>query len=147
MGRIVDVLGHKGRDVHTIGAKETVFAAIDRMVALNVGSLVVLDDGDAVCGLITERDYLGKIALRGRSSRETPVADIMTSPVRSIPPDVSVADAMALMTELRHRHFPVVENGRLIGLVSMGDLVKHLVRDQEVHIQLLTDYIGAKYPG
>ena len=147
MGRIADVLGSKGHTVHTTGPSSTVFEAIEKMVSLNVGCLVVMDEAGEVRGIVTERDYLRKIALLGRSSRTTEVHEIMTSPVRCIGSDTTVEEAMAIMTEMRHRHLPIVNGGRLAGLASLGDLAKYLVRDQKFQIEQLTNYIGGTYPG
>jgi CBS domain-containing protein len=140
MNTVEDIIREKGRRVHTIGPESTVYDAIERMVALNIGALVVRD-GHALCGMITERDYLRRVALRGRSSKTTSVRDIMTRPIISVTLGTLVNECMRLMTEQRIRHLPVVEAGQLMGLVSIGDVVKLRMRDQVTQIQHLTDYI------
>ena len=99
-----------------------------------------------ICGILTERDYLRRVALQGRTSKTTAVRDIMSSPVLGVHPDADIEDAMALMTSRRVRHLPVFEHGKLLGLVSIGDLVKHVSREREFEIQKLTEYIAGKYP-
>lgn len=145
MGRVADILRAKGSAVYTISGDQTVYEAIVAMVRHNVGSLVVLEGDDPV-GIITERDYLREIALRGRTSRNTEVREIMSRTVIVVDPDRSLDDCMAIMTERRIRHLPVLEQGRLTGLVSIGDVVKRLSKDREVEIRYLTDYITGKYP-
>ena len=146
MGRVADLLRAKGREVHTISPAATVYEAVDRMVRHNVGSLLVVE-GDEIHGIITERDYLREIVLKGRTSRETPVRDVMTTRVVCVGPEDTIESCMAVMTEKRIRHLPVLEGGRLTGLVSIGDVVKRLSMDQRAEIRYLTDYITGKYPG
>jgi CBS domain-containing protein len=145
MGRVADLIRAKGRTVHSIESGATVYDAIKRMVDRNVGALLVVD-GNEIRGIITERDYLREIALKGRTSKTTPVHEIMTSRVICVDPARSIDECMAIMTEKRIRHLPVLEEGRLAGIVSIGDLVKQLSKDQKVEIQYLTDYITGKYP-
>ncbi len=145
MGRIGDVLREKGTTVHSIESSATVFDAIKRMVEIGVGALLVIDEG-RICGMITERDYLRRIAVEGRTSRETLVREIMSHPVVSIEPGADVSEGMALMTHRRIRHLPVVEHDRLVGLVSIGDLVRAVSKEATFHAQVLTDYITGKYP-
>ena len=141
MATIDDVLCRKGTAVHTISPGATVFEAIGRMVEHNVGSLLVTDeDGDPV-GIITERDYLRKVALRGRTSQTTAVSEIMTVGIIAVSADDNVDDCLALMTVRRIRHLPVLEHGRPIGLVSVGDLVKQKLSIQRFEIDQLTAYI------
>ena len=146
MGRVIDLLRAKGRGVHTVSPAATVYEAVDRMVRHNVGSLLV-GEGDEIHGIITERDYLREIVLKGRTSRETPVKEVMTSRVVCVGPDDTIEGCMAIMTEKRIRHLPVLEDGRLAGLISIGDVVKQLSMDQRAEIRYLTDYITGKYPG
>lgn len=145
MGTIANVLAAKGNEVHTIAPDATVYEAVVRMVEKNVGSLLVLD-GDKIAGIVTERDYLRQIAVKGRTSKTTRVGEIMTTPLVYVGPGQTVEEAMAIMSDRRIRHLPVVDGGRLIGLVSIGDLVKRVASDQKFHIQYLTDYICGKYP-
>lgn len=145
MGRVADLLRAKGSTIYTISSDQTVYEAIVEMVRHNVGSLVVLEGDDPV-GILTERDYLREIALRGRTSRTTDVREIMSRTVIVVDPDRSLEDCMAIMTERRVRHLPVLEADRLVGLVSIGDVVKGLAKDRQVEIRYLTDYITGKYP-
>ena len=146
MALILEVLQVKGDDVHRIASTATVYEAIEKMESAGIGSLVIME-GERVAGMLTERDYLRKVALKGRSSKTTAVAEIMSTPVCVTEPTATIESALAVMTEKRCRHLPVVEGGKLTGLVSIGDLVKHLVREQEAHIRHLHDYIQGTYPG
>ncbi len=146
MGKIASVLAAKGNRVHTIQQADTVFDAVKKMVELNSGSLLVMD-GENVCGIITERDYLRGIALAGRTSKTTLVREIMTARIVVVHPGTPVEEAMAIMTDRRIRHLPVFESGKLVGIVSIGDLVKQISQDRKYEIQYLTDYITGKYPG
>ena len=143
---VADLLRAKGREVHTVSPTATVYDAVDRMVRHNVGSLLVTE-GDDIHGIITERDYLREIVLKGRTSRETPVGEVMTTRIICVGPADTIEGCMAIMTEKRIRHLPVVEDGRLAGLISIGDVVKRLSMDQKAEIRYLTDYITGKYPG
>ncbi|HVJ20381.1 MAG TPA: CBS domain-containing protein [Polyangiaceae bacterium] len=140
MSTVSEVLSDKGSHVFTIDPHSTVFDAIAQMVRAGVGALIVLEE-DAVLGIITERDYLRKVAIEGRTSRTTMVHEIMSSPVVAVRPGDGLDDCLALMTERRVRHLPVIDDGILIGLVSIGDLVKHKVVDQQGEIDRLFDYI------
>lgn len=140
MSTVQDVIAEKGRHVYTVAPSVTVFAAISRMADRGVGALVVVDE-DEVVGILTERDYLRKVALRGRTSRDTIVSAIMTTPVVCVSPSRSVEECMAIMTHRRIRHLPVVVRDRLMGIVSIGDLVKRKVADQRFEINSLVCYI------
>jgi CBS domain-containing protein len=130
--------------VHVIAPDATVFEAVGRMAEHNIGALVVMD-GETVVGIVSERDYSRKIVLRGRSSKETAVREVMSSPVFSVAPGQSRDECMALMTERRLRHLPVVSEGRLIGMISIGDVVKDILSEQQFTIDQLERYIsGAK---
>ncbi len=144
MATVEQVLVTKGRTVHIISKIATVFEAIATMAANNVGSLVVFGE-TAPCGMITERDYLRRIALEGRSSRTTYVKEIMSRELIHVHPETDLEECMGLMTRCRIRHLPVLDGDRLVGLVSIGDLVKQLVRDRESTIQELTYYIQGRY--
>jgi CBS domain-containing protein len=146
MGKIAHVLAAKGSQVHTIRPTDTVFDAVKKMVENNSGSLIVTD-GDAIHGIITERDYLRNIVLAGRTSKTTQVREIMTSQIVVVKPDTPVEEAMAIMTDRRIRHLPVVDQGKLGGIVSIGDLVKQISQDRQFEVQYLTDYITGRYPG
>jgi signal-transduction protein with cAMP-binding, CBS, and nucleotidyltransferase domain len=142
MSTVSEILGDKGRDVLKIDASASVFEAVEQMVAANVGSLLVTDGGDIV-GIVTERDYLRRVTLEGRTDRDTAVGEIMTSPLVVVKPETSIDECMAVMTDRRIRHVPVVEEGDVIGLVSIGDVVKFKSKQQSFEIQYLTDYITA----
>jgi CBS domain-containing protein len=131
--------------VYTIGADDSVYEAIRLMAEKGIGALVVTD-GDSIAGIITERDYARKVVLMDRSSKATPVRDIMSKAVRFVRPDQTTEECMALMTERRMRHLPVIENDRLIGMVSIGDLVKDIIADQQFTIQQLEFYIHGARP-
>ena len=133
------------KSVYSTTASSSVFDAIKLMAEKNVGALVVMD-GSAIVGVITERDYARKIVLMARSSKETPVREIMTSPVMYVQPDRTSEECMALMTEYRVRHLPVIDKGEVIGLVSIGDLVKDVISEQKFIIQQLEQYISGR-PG
>ena len=135
-----------GHTVYTTTPTASVFDAITLMAEKNIGGLVVME-GERVVGIITERDYARKIALMARSSRETPVRDIMTSPVMHVRPDQTSQECMALMTEKRLRHLPVMDRGKLIGLISIGDLVKDIISEQKFIIQQLEHYIHGERGG
>jgi CBS domain-containing protein len=140
MSTVSEVLRQKGPGVFTIDPHSTVFDAITQMVRHGVGALIVVED-DNVLGIITERDYLRKVAIEGRTSRTTMVHEIMSSPVLAVQPADDLNQCLALMTERRVRHLPVIERGALVGLVSIGDLVKCKVMDQQGEIDRLFDYI------
>jgi CBS domain-containing protein len=138
-----EILEEKGSEVHEIAAGASVFEAVKRMVELNVGSLLVTDGGQ-VAGIVTERDYLRRVALEGRTDRETKVREIMSSPLVVANPETTVDECMAMMTDRRIRHLPVVADGRVVGMISIGDLVKFKSRQQSFEIQYLTSYITAE---
>ena len=141
--KIQNMLDKKGHEVYSIQADQTVYEAITEMDAQNVGALIV-KEGDEVVGIITERDYMRKVILRDRSSKETAVEKIMTRNLVSITPDHTIKDAMTLITEKRCRHLPVFKNGQLDGILSIGDLVKVIIASQEFEIQVLQDYISSR---
>jgi CBS domain-containing protein len=127
--------------VATIRPEASVFEAVKMMAERNVGALVVLE-GEKIVGVVSERDYARKVALMARSSRDTPVRDIMTAPVMTVRPDQSNEECMALMTQNRLRHLPVMDGGRMVGVVSIGDLVKDIISEQKEIIQQLEHYIA-----
>jgi CBS domain-containing protein len=141
MARVSEILRKKGGDVLKIEASATVFEAIKRIVELNVGSILVTE-GDQVVGIMTERDYLRKIAIFGRTSHDTLVGEIMSSPLMYVTPETAIEEAMAIMTDRRIRHLPVVENDEVVGIVSIGDVVKFQSREQSFQIKYLTEYIS-----
>ena len=144
MAHVSDILEQKGSSVLTIEASETVYDAIKRMVDGNVGALLVTEDG-RLTGIVTERDYMRRVALEGRTEKETLVREIMTSPLVYVTPDTTVEECMGVMTERRIRHLPVLgDNRETVGIISIGDVVKFHSREQDVQIRLLTDYIGLR---
>jgi CBS domain-containing protein len=143
MNQVSEILEEKGRDFLQIDAEASVFEAVKRMVEANVGSLLVTEGGE-ITGIVTERDYLRRVTLEGRTDKETAVREIMSSPLVVVAPDTSVDECMALMTGRRIRHLPVVDSGQVVGIVSIGDLVKFKSKHQSFEIQYLTDYITAR---
>jgi CBS domain-containing protein len=136
-----DLLKYKGTDVWTITPDKTVYDALVLMATQEIGALVVVEN-DRVCGMLSERDYARKVVLKGRSSSETTVRDIMTPKVLYVSPDKSVDDCMALMTGLAVRHLPVLNNdNELAGLISIGDVVRSVISQQEFVINQLESYI------
>ena len=139
------ILAHKGSEVWSIGPNAMVFDAIQLMADKNVGALPVVDKGELV-GIISERDYTRKVILKGKSSKDTPVRDIMTQePVTAHPAD-SVGECMQVMTDKRVRHLPVMEGGKMVGLISIGDLVRRIISAQTATIDNLEKYITGDYP-
>ena len=137
------LLDKKGREVYSIQASQSVYEAIAEMDAKNVGALIV-KEGDKVAGIISERDYLRKVILKGRSSKETFVETIMTRDLVFVTPKQTVREAMALMTESRCRHLPVFKDEQLVDMLSIGDLVKAVIADQQFQIQILEDYVSSR---
>jgi CBS domain-containing protein len=142
MNQLSEILDNKGHEVLEIEGSASVFEAVKRMVEANVGSLLVTEDGE-VAGIVTERDYLRRVALEGRTDKETPVREIMSSPLIVVTPQTTVDECMALMTDRRIRHVPVIDDGQVVGIVSIGDVVKFKSQRQSFEIQYLTDYITA----
>ncbi len=143
MNQVSDILEEKGRNVLEIEADASVFEAVKRMVEANVGSLLVTEGGE-IAGIVTERDYLRRVTLEGRTDKETPVREIMTSPLIVVTPETPIDECMAVMTDRRIRHVPVVDGGEVVGMISIGDLVKFMSKRQSFEIQYLTDYITAR---
>ena len=143
---IGSVLKQKGQDIWSISPEAWVYDAIGMMANEHVGALLVISDGK-LGGIISERDYARKIILQGKSSKQTQVKEIMTSPVIFVGPEQTVENCMRLMTNSRIRHLPVVQNEKVLGVVSIGDLVKWIVSAQEETIHHLQHYITGSYPG
>ncbi len=144
MKTVRQLLGRKGHSVFTAVPDTTVLEALEEMAERDVGALVVLDPKGEVAGLVSERDYARKVILRGKVSRDTPVREIMTTQVICVSSQQSVDACMKLMTEHRIRHLPVVENGQLAGLISIGDVVKAVIEDQQFTIEQLQHYISGR---
>jgi CBS domain-containing protein len=136
-----DIIRYKGKTVHAVRPDDTVLAALGVMAEHDIGAVLVVE-GDELLGILSERDYARKVVLLGRASRDSPVRLIMTANVVCVPPNRTVEECMGLMTERRCRHLPVVENGRVIGLVSIGDLVKAMIDEKEFTINQLKNYIA-----
>ena len=143
MTQVSEILTEKGHAVLKIDAEASVLEAVERMVGRNVGSLLVME-GDDVAGIVTERDYLRRVAAKGRTDHETSVREIMSSPLIVVTPQTTIDECMAVMTNQRVRHLPVVDAGTLVGIVSIGDVVKFHSRQQDYEIQFLHDYIAAR---
>jgi CBS domain-containing protein len=136
------LLQNKGFDILTIDTNATVFQALEIMAEHSIGSLIVMDN-EKVVGLFSERDYARSIVLKGRTSKETKVKEIMTSHVAAVSPEQSVEECMAIMTDKRVRHLPVMKDEKLVGIISIGDLVKTIIEEQQFMIEQLVSYINA----
>ncbi len=143
---VEDLLRRKGSDVLTVDENATVYEAIEIMEARRVGSIIVTSAG-ATVGIFTERDYLRRIVLQGRTSRTTLTSEAMTSNLITVEPNSSIPDCMALMTAHRIRHLPVTREGQLVGILSIGDIVKALLVETQAKAQHLESLISGSYPG
>ena len=141
MDTVRDILQNKGHVVYTVNPESSVYEALETLESKNLGSLVVLEECGKLDGIFTERDYARKVILKGRSSKETRVMDIMTESPVFVTPDCKIEYCMQLMTDKHIRHLPVLEDNELIGLVSIGDLVKHIIDQKDSIIQHLEHYI------
>ena len=144
MSRVSEIIENKGAMVLSADSNETVLHAIGLMAEVNIGAILVLEDETIVC-IFTERDYLQKIALKSRSSRDTKLGEVMTSPVISAEPGDSIQQCMETMTTCHCRHLPVVDNGKLLGIVSIGDLVKKMLDEKQNEVDKLSQYITGTY--
>jgi CBS domain-containing protein len=140
MKTVREIIEAKGSDIWTIPPDTTVFNALKTMADKNVGALLVLD-GESITGILSERDYARKVILQGKSSKELQVSEIMSSKVYFVSPADKVDDCMALFTNKRVRHLPVLDNERLVGIISIGDVVKAVIAEQEFTIRHLENYI------
>ena len=145
IGTISAILNHKSPNLWSIGPDATVFEAIHLMADKNVGALLVMS-GPKLLGLISERDYTRKVALKGKSSKETAVREIISTPIISAAPDNTIGEAMRLMTTNRVRHLPVLDGENVLGIVSIGDLVNWIISAQSLTINQLESYITGSYP-
>ena len=141
MATVKQLLQGKGHDVWSLGPEDSVYDAIELMADKEVGALVVME-GDSLVGVLSERDYARKVVLQGRSSRDTKIKEIMTSRVAYARPGQTVEECMALMTDKRIRHLPVLEGDELLGVISIGDLVKAIIEEQQHVIEQLEQYIS-----
>lgn len=145
-GTIESLLHQKKTQVWSVAPDDTVFDAIKLMSDKNIGALPVMD-GDRLVGMFSERDYTRKVILKGKSSKSTAVKEIISTPVVSVEPSRTIEECMRLMTEHRIRHLPVLEGGRMVGIVSIGDLVNWTISAQNLALTQMEDYISGKYPG
>jgi CBS domain-containing protein len=143
VNKLSEILDEKGTEVLEIEADASVFEAVRKMVDANVGSLLVTDGGE-IAGIVTERDYLRRVTLEGRTDKEIAVREIMSSPLVVATPETTIDECMAMMTDRRIRHIPVVDGGEVVGVVSIGDVVKFKSKQQSFEIQYLTDYITSR---
>lgn len=141
MKSVHDILKTKGRDIWSVRPDDTIFDSLKVMADKGVGALLVMDGGK-LAGIVTERDYARKVILEGKSSKSSKVSEIMTTKVLCVNPDQTVDECMALMTEKRARHLPVVQHKEVVGIVSIGDLVKAMINEQQVLIDHLQHYIA-----
>ncbi|MGM0589456.1 MAG: CBS domain-containing protein [Bacteroidota bacterium] len=144
--KVRDIIREKGSKVYSIEPNATVFEAIAEMADKSIGSLLVMEQNQ-LRGIITERDYREKVILEGRTSKTTRVEEIMTSNVHCVDMEKSVEECMAVMTNRKFRHLPVMENNEIAGVISIGDLVKTIISKQKIEIENLTSYISGTYPG
>ena len=143
MRTVRQVLESKNPEVHAVGPDAPVIDALRLMAEHGIGSVLVLDGENRLVGIVSERDYARKVVLTGRTSQQTRVRDIMVDTVTTIGPDDTVAHCMQLMTDGRFRHLPVLEDGQVVGIVSIGDLVKAVIEDQQVELDQLQRYIAS----
>ena len=141
MNTVQNILQTKGRVVYTVSADTCVYEALEALEEKNLGALVVVEKNGTLDGIFTERDYARKVILKGRSSKETPVRDIMTDTVVFVTPDTKIEECMELMTNKFIRHLPVLENGELVGIISIGDVVKDIINEKDYIIKNLEQYI------
>jgi CBS domain-containing protein len=142
---VSQVLQVKGNEVWSILPDTLVYKALQLMQDKEAGALLVVDEEGKVAGIVSERDYARKVILEGRSSKETYTKEIMSKDLYVVGPETKVDECIALMTEKRVRHLPVIDKGKLVGLVSIGDVVKSIIKEQRIEIQHLNDYIMGKY--
>ena len=140
MGKVRNILHNKGNVVYSVEPDMMVYRAIELMCEKNIGGLLIVENGKLV-GIFTERDYARKLILKGKSSKDTPIKDLMTSNLVTVSPDTSIDDCMRVMTGRKIRHLPVLENGNLVGLISIGDVVHYVIEEQKSIIEHLEHYI------
>ena len=146
IGTVDAILIQKGREVWAVTPDTTVFDALKLMAQKNVGALLVMED-DKLIGVMSERDYSRKVALLGKQSRSTPVSEILTSMLITVAPENTIPECMRLMVDHRIRHLPVIRGEKVVGVISMGDLVNWIIKAQSATIAQLESYISGKYPG
>jgi len=142
MTTVKQLLEFKGHDIVSIEPDRTVYEAIERLAERRIGALLVIENNKLV-GLFSERDYARKVVLKGRSSKDTPVRDVMTLDLICVKPEASVDECMTLMTEERVRHLPVLDKGELVGIVSIGDAIRQIISERDFTIRQLEQYIAS----
>ena len=142
MKTVRDLLKQKGRGVWSVAPDSTVYDALKLLAEKNIGAVLVIEAGRPV-GIFSERDYARQVILKGKTSKDTPVRDVMTSRVVFVRPEQSIEECMALMTDKRFRHLPVLEEGQLVGILSIGDVVKALISEKDFLIEQLANYISS----
>lgn len=145
MSTVAELLEHKGAEVLRVPESATVYECIAEMVGHGAGSVIVVNPDDEIMGIFTERDYLRRIALEGRSSKKTPVTEVMSPDVVCVDPHYTVDECMAVMTKQKIRHLPVMENGHLVGVISIGDCVRNYSEEAQARVQFLSNYIAGQY--
>ncbi len=146
MGLVRSILEYKGREVYKINLDESVFSALEKLAKYDVGALVVVDKHEKIVGIFSERDYARKVMLMGKTSKGTKVKEMMTTTVYFMKPDNYLRECLELMTKKRTRHLPIMENDKLVGLVSIGDIVNRIITEQKTKIKDLESYIvGSDY--
>ncbi|HJT82479.1 MAG TPA: CBS domain-containing protein [Chthoniobacterales bacterium] len=145
-GNISAILNQKGGEIYSVSPNDSVYDAVSLLAEKNIGAVLVID-GDTLVGLVSERDYTRKVMLRGKRSRETTVAEIMSTDLKTVQPREAVADCLRLMTDKRIRHLPVVDGNKVVGVISIGDLVKWVIDCQSAAIAHLESYISGGYTG
>jgi CBS domain-containing protein len=143
MGKVQDILTLKGNAVFSVSPDVTVYHAIELMCEKNIGGLIIMDD-DKMVGIFTERDYARKLILKGKSSKDTLIKDLMTTNVITVTPDSTIEECMWLMTNKKFRHLPVEENGELVGVISISDVVRNVINEQKSIIEHLEQYISGQ---
>jgi CBS domain-containing protein len=140
MGKVRNILHNKGNAVYSVDPDMMVYRAIELMCEKNIGGLLIVENGK-LAGIFTERDYARKLILKGKSSKDTPIKDLMTSNLVTVSPDTSIDDCMRVMTGRKIRHLPVLDNGNLVGVISIGDVVHYVIEEQKSIIEHLEHYI------
>lgn len=146
MGLVKNLLEYKGKDVHMIDANATIFAALEELAKYDIGALVVTDKHNEIVGIFSERDYARKVTLKGKSSKKAKVKEMMTTTVYYVKPENYLRECLELMTKKRARHLPVKDQGKVVGIVSIGDIVNRMIAEQKSKINYLENYIvGSDY--
>ncbi len=141
MGKVKDLLDRKGYVVHSVGPSTTVYAAIEQMCQKNIGGVLIVEN-DMLAGIFTERDYARKLILKGKSSKETPIRDLMTANPIAVSPQTSIEDCMQIMSDKHIRHLPVLDGTKILGMISIGDVVTFVIQEQKSIIAHLESYIS-----